>query len=245
MGEKGALLLVTRAAALLALLLASCAPQSSRVDPANYDAFFVWGGSRPPQHARMLYLLAGEVRRAGPPRLIPLRAVPRLPTTAVWLIVRTERLDWDEATWRDVLRKLEEWRGAGNRLAGLQIDFDAATARLGDYAAFLRGARTRLPAGCRLSVTGLMDWAANADPAALASLRGTIDEVVVQTYQGRATIPGYPRYFARLTRLPIAHRIALVEGGEWRAPSELAHDPRFTGYVVFLVPSRPAGEEPR
>jgi hypothetical protein len=39
-----------------------------------------------------------------------------------------------------------------------------------------------------------------------------------------------------LQRLPLPFRVALVEGGQWREPAGLADNPRFKGYVVFLLP---------
>lgn len=228
---------------LCAALLASCGSSADRpVDPAAYDAFFLWAGVRaPPELARAktLYLLAGEVRAADGARFVPLRAaIPRLPRTELWLTVRAERLDWSEAVHTRVLADLARWEAAGNRMAGLQIDFDARTRGLAGYGAFLADLRRRLPPRFRLSVTGLMDWSAGGDAAALAGLAGTVDEVVIQTYQGRRTIPGYEAYLASLKRLPMPYRIALVEGGAWRAPAGLADDPEFRGYVVFLLPRR-------
>ena len=92
-----------------------------------------------------------------------------------------------------------------------------------------------MPARYRLSITGLMDWSAQGDPAVLAGLAGVADEVVIQTYQGRRTIPGYQAYMASLAKLPLPYKVGLVEGGDWHAPSGLADDPDFKGYVVFLV----------
>jgi hypothetical protein len=184
----------------------------------------------------VLYILGGEIRRGGPARLIDMRAaVPQVRHGAVWLTVRAERLDWDEPTWHAVLAMLKHWRAAGNPLEGLQMDFDAATPGLGRYRAFLAEVRRRLPPREHLSITGLLDWSAHGDPAALAGLAGVVDEVVIQTYQGRSTIPGYTTYFRQIERLPIPHKIALVAGGEWTPPPELARDRRLTGYVVFLV----------
>jgi len=233
-----------RAAALLAaLLLAACHADQPvaqpRVDPALHDQFFLWAGVPPPPvvaNARVLYILGGEIRRGGPVRLVDMRAgVPHVPRSAVWLTVRTERLDWDAGTWRAINAMLARWHAAGNRIEGLQIDFDAATAGLEGYRAFLDKARRRLPPGERLSITGLLDWSANGDPAALAALAGVVDEVVIQTYQARRTIPGYAAYFRHIDRLPIPHKIALVEGGEWTPPPALARDRRFGGYVIFLL----------
>ena len=77
-----------------------------------------------------------------------------------------------------------------------------------------------------------------SDPRALAELADIVDEAVIQTYQGRRTIPGYEAYLRSLSRLPMPYRIALVEGGEWREPEGLASDPQFRGYVVFLLGRR-------
>ena len=94
--------------------------------------------------------------------------------------------------------------------------------------------RARLPAGCRLGVTGLLDWSANGDPAGLAALAGTVDEAVLQTYQGRHIIPGYEGYLGRLGRMTVPFRIGLLQGADWRAPDGLEREPLFRGYVVFL-----------
>lgn len=243
MGEEAALLLVRplRAVCLAAALaLAGCgAPSAPRVDPADHDAFFLWAGVTPPavlDRAKTIYILSGEVRAGDNGHLVPLRPqAPRVRHADVWMVVRAERLDWSEAVHARVLRDLARWR-AGSRVVGLQIDFDAKTRGLASYADFLEDLRRRLPAHYRLSVTGLMDWSANGDPAALARLRGVVDELVVQTYQGRHTIPGYEGYMAAIERLPIPYRIGLVEHGVWRAPPSLARDPQFRGYVVFLLP---------
>ncbi|HEX7752720.1 MAG TPA: DUF3142 domain-containing protein [Novosphingobium sp.] len=234
-----------RARALLpfaaALLLGSCGERAAqRVDPQDHQAFFLWAGVRPPAvlaRAKTIYILSGEVRVDDPARLIPLRPqAPHVAHAEVWLTVRAERLDWDEGVYRQIGRELDRWRAAGSRVVGLQIDFDARTRGLDRYAAFLADLRRRLPRHYRLSITGLLDWSAGGDPAALASLHWLVDEVVIQTYQGRRTIPGYERYMASLTRLPLPYRVALVERGAWGAPSALARDPEFRGYVVFLLP---------
>jgi len=188
--------------------------------------------------ARELYLLDGEVLdRGGRVRFRSLRAEPpRLPGKALWLVIRTDTLDWPDPAYALVLRHLAAWRAAGNPVPGVQIDFDTRTRGLDGYAAFLANLRRRLPGDARLSVTGLLDWSANGDPAALARLAGTVDEVAIQTYQGRTTIPGYEQYFGRLERFPIPFRIGVVENGRWREPPGVARNPKFRGYVVFLQP---------
>ncbi len=237
MGQEAAHLLVRLLAALGALLLTGCAEQRpARVDPARYDAFYLWAGVKPQpalERAQELYILAGEVRSGG--QWVPLRAgTPKTGDVDLWLVVRSASLDWNDQALAAITREMKLWQ-AGSRLVGLQVDFDAATAGLAGYAEFLRALRRDLPREYRLSVTGLMDWSANADPAALAQLKGVVDEVVVQSYQGRTTIAGYERYLDRLARVPVPHKVALVQGGEWREPESLRRDPLFKGYVVFLL----------
>lgn len=227
-------------ALLAALALSACQPQPDAdiVTATGHDAFYVWPGVRPAKtlQPKTLYLLDGEVRRGGTTRLERLRmGVPRLPGKTVWLVVRADRLDWNEATYAAIFNDLRQWEETGNRVAGLQIDFDAATRGIDGYARFLRDLRRRLPRNWQLSITGLMDWSAHGDPRDLAQLSQIIDEVVVQTYQGRTTIEGYDAYFRRMQDFPIPFRVALVEGGTWRAPAILAQHPQFRGYVVFLL----------
>lgn len=229
---------------IAALLLAACQRQAEapRVKAEGAEAVFVWPGVHPsPQvQARTVYLLDGEVRRDGAARLHKLRmGSPRLPGRTLWLVVRSERLDWSDATRAAILADLAQWRAAGNAVAGVQVDFDAATKGLSGYAAFLKDLRAHLPRDARLSITGLMDWSAHGDPQALRALAGTVDEVVIQTYQARATIPGYEAYFAKLGNFPIPFRVALVEGGEWQAPAGLEAHPMFRGYAVFLLRPEP------
>lgn len=229
----------------LVLAVASCRPADDGLVRADrYDSFWLWAGvaSQPVlAKARTLYLLDGEIRAADPNRYIALRpGVPRLPGKQLWLVVRTDTLDWPGPALARLTERLDKWSGSGNRMEGLQIDFDARTKAVGDYAAFLRAARSRLPPRYRLSITGLMDWSANGDPAALAKFGGTIDEVVIQTYQGRSTIPGYEAYFAKMRGFRLPFKVGLVQGGAWREPEGLAAEKNFRGYVVFLVNPPPA-----
>lgn len=220
------------------------------VNAADYDAFWLWAGVAPQAvlaRARSLYILQGQVDgahgHAGVGRLIAQGggATPRLRQGEAWLVYRAHTLDWSPEVYGQILARLDQWRAAGDPVAGVQIDFDARTRHLDQYGAFLRDLRARLPADCRLSVTGLLDWSSQGDPTALDDLGGVVDEVVLQTYQGRHTIPGYGAYLARLGRLKIPFKIGLLQGGDWRAPADLAANPWFRGYVVFLR-NPPAGD---
>lgn len=230
----------------MAVGLAMAAPalaQPGVVDAANYDAFWLWGGVTPQPvlaRARSLYLLRGEVAAShGVTRLIAQGGTtPHLHMSApggeVWIVYRAQTLDWTPAIYTQILAERARWRAGGNPVAGIQIDFDARTHHLDSYAAFLKDLRVRLPADCKLSITGLLDWSSQGDSAALDALGGVVDEVVLQTYQGRRTIPGYGDYLARLGRVKLPFKIGLVEGGDWTPSASLAANPWFRGYVVFL-----------
>jgi len=191
------------------------------------------------EEAKTVYLLWGELRADDPSRIVPLRRTPPSvsePDAApeTWLVIRAERLDWGEGAYEQLLRELARWQAAG-AVTGVQVDFDAATTRLGDYAAFLSDMRARLPSDLQLSTTGLMDWPANASDDDLAAMRGALDHIVIQTYREIETIPDYARYLSRTSRLDMPFRIALVQGGDWREPDGLTDSPQFRGYVVFLL----------
>jgi len=243
-------LLVNRRTALGLIAAALVAPGRAVAAPVvatDHDSFWLWAGvtSQPVlAKARSLYFLQGEVvqpRRPGAGiRLVAQRgAAPHAHPGQIWLTYRVSTLDWPQPVYDQIFARLERWRAAGQPVTGLQIDFDSGTRQLERYGRFLRDLRARLPAGYRLSITGLLDWSSQAGPTELAALRSTIDEIVLQTYQGRRTISNYRAYVASLMRLRIPFKIGLVQGGEWQAPAGLAENPWFRGYVVFLLNPAP------
>lgn len=231
-----------RAVIVVAALAIALLPVPIARDPAvapAYDAVWLWAGVKAQPvlaTARRLYLLQGQVEATDPVRYAAQRAaVPHLGNRDVWMVVRVETLAWSPAIYDQLLAALERWRAGGNRVVGVQIDFDARTRHLEDYAAFLQGLRARLPRDCRLGITGLLDWSANGDPKGLDALAGVVDEAVLQIYQGRHVIPGYRAYLAKLDRLKLPFRIGLLQGGEWQPTPGLEDNPYFRGYVTFLV----------
>jgi Protein of unknown function (DUF3142) len=224
------------------LLLASCQQaEPGRVDARDYDAFWLWAGVEPQpvlDRAKTIYILAAEIKGGPRADYVNLRpAIPRVKHAQVWIVYRVEDLDWSADVLRRIRRDLTDWQAAGNEIAGIQIDFDAATRGLPGYAAFLKQLRAELPEGTGLSVTGLLDWSSGIanDSPALNVLVGTVDEVVLQTYQGRSTIPGYEAYLRRLPRIKIPFKIGLIQNGEWEELTELKYNENFHGFVVFLT----------
>lgn len=234
--------------AAMALWAAIAAPVSAApVKAADYDAFWLWAGVKPQpvlETAKTLYILRGQVGFVprDPTALGTMiaqgGATPRLRQGAVWMVYRVHTLNWRPQTYAQVLAELSRWRDSGVPVVGVQIDFDARTRHLDQYQVFLRDLRRRLPGDCKLGITGLLDWSSQGDPEVLNGLNGVVDEIVLQTYQGRHTIPGYAAYLASLQRLRLPFRIGLAQDGEWSAPADLARNPYFRGYVVFLLNPR-------
>jgi hypothetical protein len=227
---------------LLAFLTA-CTREAPLVNAADYDAFWLWAGVKPQpvlDKAKTIYILEGEVRASPTPRIDRLRGgTPRVKHADVWLVYRVETIKWGPDVARQITADLNRWKKAGSLTVGVQIDFDAATRGLEGYATFLKTLRGELPAETKLGITGLMDWSSRADPGGLKAITGVVDEIVIQTYQGRSTIPGYAGYLAQLDRLDVPYKLGLVQGGEWSAPKALAGDKNFKGYVVFLLNPNP------
>lgn len=209
MGAKTQILLV-------AALLAGQA-QADTVTAREHPAFWLWSGvkaSEALKEAQTVYLHQGEVL-ARPNEVVFQRLglpVSRLTFPSLWLTVRFTTLDVPPAIVPRIVRLMQRWQAAGNQVVGLQVDFDAATHQLADYARFLQQLRQQLPPEFSLGVTGLLDWAKTGDVATLNAL--AVDELVIQSYQGRHTVDNYQAYLPALTRLRIPFKLGLVQGGK-------------------------------
>lgn len=226
---------------LLPLLLSTlAAPLQASVDASSYNEYWLWSATRHQPvvaQATALYLHQGEIlNRPSGPRFIKLGRVPtRLQTEQLWLVVRVNALPLSSGHEKLLARLYQEWRKTGAKVTGIQIDFDAATRQLDRYASSLRQLRQALPAECKLSVTGLLDWAKTGDVAQLNTL--PVDEIVIQTYQGKRTVPGYAAYLPALMQLTIPFKVGLVQGSEWDTSWQayLSTSPHYRGEVVFLI----------
>ncbi|MDR6996899.1 DUF3142 domain-containing protein [Aeromonas salmonicida] len=229
---------------LLVMLTLLGTEARATVEASQYRQFWLWAGVRPQpvlQQADRLYLHQGEIGPLNP--ALPLRfqgqgiAPSKLPVGELWLAYRVERLDWDDTLLQNLQNQLTAWQRKGNEVRGIQIDFDASTHQLADYGHFLRQLRQQLPARYAISITGLLDWTRTGDIRELNALTGVVDELVVQTYRGRHTEPGYARYLQTLHRLTLPFKLGLAQGGEWDPAWEarLAQVPAYGGAVVFLI----------
>lgn len=233
MGAKTQILLV-------AALLAGEAQAAEIVTAHEHPAFWLWSGvkaSEALKEAQTVYLHQGEVL-ARPDEVVFQRLglpVSRLAFPSIWLTVRFTTLEVPPTIVPRIVRLMQRWQAAGNQVVGLQVDFDAATHQLADYARFLRTLRQQLPPEFALGVTGLLDWAKTGDVATLNSL--AVDELVIQSYQGRHTVDNYQAYLPALARLRIPFKLGLVQNGhrDVQAEAQLRKSPWYRGTVVFML----------
>lgn len=237
MGKQAQVLLVSLLLAALCGLPASAARQ---VNARDYQAFWLWSGVRPGPELRAahtVYLHQGEVITQQGQAVFMRMGLPvsRLTFPHIWITVRMETLSVPDEMLERMVRLAQRWQQAGNQVVGIQIDFDAATHRLDQYGAFLQRLRKVLPAGFSLGVTGLLDWAKTGNVATLNAL--PVDELVIQSYQGRQTVADYAAYFPALAGLRIPFRLGLVQNGRWNQQDEqrLLASPWYRGSVVFML----------
>lgn len=225
---------------LVASLLSPAAGAQTPVAVGERQAFWLWSGVRPTdalQNAQLMYLHQGDILLHDGMPVFERKglSVSKLTFPRLWLTVRFTTLDVPDAMLERLGRLLVRWQAAGNTVVGLQIDFDAGTHNLDDYGAFLRRVRAALPPAFALGVTGLLDWAKTGSVATLNTL--PVDELVVQSYQGRRTVQRYADYLPALSRLRIPFKVGIVQNGEWDRQQEarLSTSPWYRGIVVFLL----------
>ncbi|NOT32637.1 MAG: DUF3142 domain-containing protein [Candidatus Eisenbacteria bacterium] len=233
-------------ASMLTMALA-CAAAQARSSPApradSCEAAWVWAGIPPgaiPQSVRTLYVYQGELvahadgvhfTRGGPwPSAGDSRAL--IP------VVRLR----GEVEAHECVRVLESaanaWRSRGRTVPGVQLDYDAPSRRLGEYARFVREVRSNLDPALALSVTGLADWLVAARPEALDALAVAADDVVFQLYHSHHPVPRLGLYHAALARFRQPFRVGLLAG--MSVPAAVRSNPRYRGSLRFIQMGVPA-----
>lgn len=215
---------------------------NTTVDANDYSSFWIWGNITTAPYlskAKELYILQGEIRVSKQTKqsvFIPQGiTLLQIPHQKVWLVFRNHHLNWNDDELKQILQRIKQWENSGNQIQGIQIDFDARTKNLKDYALFLEKIRKQLPQKYQLSITGLMDWTNIQDIETLRLFRENISELVIQTYQGSTTIANYQTYLKKVSAMKLPYKIGLVQHGEWNSNLKLDSDSNFKGYVVFLL----------
>lgn len=222
--------------ALLLLVLAFIAWFGGRQQalqlPQTWDnQVYVWQRVWTPQHAAAL---AQSRDLFSASRVLGLQVHPRegwreIPVNLsllkqdgrpLWLVVRLDgqlaQLD-ESAIRQRLLKQVQQWQAAGLQVIGVEIDHDAATARLHDYQHFLQQLRQQLPRSLQLGITALPTW---IDSAALPSVLQQVDSSVLQVHavlspqQGLFSRPlalRWVKQYAKMTQRPF--RVALPAYG--------------------------------
>jgi hypothetical protein len=82
----------------------------------------------------------------------------------LWLVVRLdEQLNPADrpAIYQHIFALTQSWQARGLNLLGVEIDHDAASARLPEYLQFLQGLKQGLPPALQLSITALPTWSSS------------------------------------------------------------------------------------
>ena len=230
---------------LLAALLAAC--QSERVALPN-DAYVwqrVWNApvtdalSDSTGLVHTWRVLAGETSAGGReiearPDLAALAATQQPVVMVLRIDGRADTLDAALTSAR-LAPWIAQWRAAGVRVAGVEIDYDCATSQLPVYTEFLAALRKTLDVP--LSITALPTW---LESPQLDALLATVDESVLQVHAVMAPSRGlfdanrarvWLEAYAQRTTRP--WRVALPAYG-----SRVAWDD--SGRVVAIESERPA-----
>ncbi len=179
---------------LLALAAWLAGRQQALLPPQPWDQqVYVWQRVWTAQHASAL---AASHDLFSTLRVLGLQAHPRegyrdIPVNTallkqdgrpLWLVARLDgqltQLD-ETAVAARLLQQLQHWQAAGLPVIGVEIDHDAATARLPEYRHFLRQLRQQLPASLKLGITALPAW---IDSPALPGVLQQVDSSVLQVH---------------------------------------------------------------
>ncbi|MBH1930596.1 DUF3142 domain-containing protein [Serratia rubidaea] len=186
------------AAALLLILLAVSAwfagrHQALSAPPVWDQQAYLWQRVWSAQHAPALAasrdlfsglrILALQLHPREGLRVMPLdSALLKQDGRPLWLVARLDgsQPQWDEERLNHrLLQLLRQYRAAGLSVTGIEIDHDAATARLPQYRNALQRLRRQLPADVQLSITALPAWLASPQ---LPALLQQVDSSVLQLH---------------------------------------------------------------
>lgn len=224
------------------LTLLSAQAQDIVVQPRHYDQFWISGemsSTYDLRHAKTLYILQGQVsidRNTQHSVLVRQGIAPRpFQPHDIWVVIRSHHLTWTAHDFQQVMKVLAQWKQQGNRVVGLQIDFDSPTHAMYRYAQFLEKLRKQLPAQYKLSITGVMDWVNITEPRTLNLVKANVDEIVFQSYYGTRTHISYQKYLAQVSQLGLPFKVGLVENGRFNPQLPYRYSPYFKGHIVLLL----------
>lgn len=142
-----------------------------------------------------------------------------------------------EDTAQLVLLVVKQWERFDVPVAGIQLDFDAPTSKLGLYSDFLQKMRPLIPARYLFSVTALADWVNTKERNALRELATVTDRMIFQLYTGRRYIYALSDYSKKLEQLAIPFSIGILDNPQLTTHqiALLEQSKNYQGTIVFLT----------
>lgn len=242
------------------LILSACVDSLHSQTPSKWTTgFWYWHqDSAQPASAKEipddLYVHAGRIQKAwshsGPAGNFVNGEIPGSlpPARQYWLVFRAEEQGVpDLAAVAQVIQEISRLVGDARdrrlRIAGVQLDIDCPTHDLPHYAEFLRAVRNGMPAGLRLSITGLLDWF--RDGTSIGDVVKQTDEFVPQFYdvdppgsfnewRAIAAPIDAAKWAPHFNRLGKPYRIGISTFGRARFVSTRASAPRLYNDVTPL-----------
>ncbi len=215
--------------------------------PANAleTAYWIWAGIEPGRlsaekwRSSDLFVHQGFIDTSHGKPIFSKRGLSphRIPSERLRIVYRLNGLaDAAGIAWLYQRQKFL-WEREGNKVIGIQLDYDSPTTKLGRYADFLNELRRDLPPGTELSITGLGDWLASSDWAVLSRLSDTVDFVAFMLYHGNQPLRPIDKYATILSRFSRNFRVGLLpfQAGDKRLAG-ITDAPGYMGTVVFLPP---------
>lgn len=196
---------------VLALVCLSSVPSQAGEEPA----YWLWAGHnvQAVPESSVLYIYQGNIRATDKGVTFHSKGMHPFPlrNRQIFLVFRLYGAFPDAHDVVKLYKNLAtRWEQHGPKVLGLQIDFDAATSKLGPYADYLEVLRRTLPDDKKLSITGLGDWTSLENPAQLKRLTNIADEVVFQMYQGKTAFPDKSTYIRALEKTGIPFKLGLL-----------------------------------
>ena len=235
--------------ALIGVIMSAINARPSFILPVKEKAasYWIWAGVDIEEDLRTesLYIYQGIIRSRGSELVFERRGLYPHPTQArgIHLVFRLEKLDASPAFREVMLRLAARWKRKGNRIVGFQIDYDAPTAKLGEYHQYLRQLRRQLPLEYQLSITGLGDWLYSATPGILKQISEDVGIITFQLYQGDEYVKGVQHYIRRLESRVFPFKVGLLLKRPQNAQimQSLQKNTNFQGPIYFL--RRTQGEQ--
>jgi hypothetical protein len=208
---------------------------------AKKNSYWVWAGisiADVPSSDAPLYLYQGLITKENEYiRFLHRGLFPHpLPNRNIHLVFRMNFLDKSSAFTNTILAIVDDWNYHGNHIKGIQLDFDSPTAKISEYAKFLKEVRNKLPQEYELSVTGLGDWLISGTPDSLSSISKNVNYIVFQLYHVNRPLENMELYFDKLGKLNFPFKIGLLNNTSSIIPdnSFLNYNKFFLGKIYFL-----------